>query len=88
MNAVNSEAFEMFLSAGKCDAKGREIGFTVGLRNVDGVDYAWVQKAVRVRREISDFGPYQRSKAFRSADEARRWAYATAKQRIASLNAA
>jgi hypothetical protein len=79
------EIFETTLPSGKFDSAGREIGYTVGLRD-NGVDfYAWVQNARRVKGEWKDFGVAQRSKKFGSQVEANRWAYATAKERIAKL---
>jgi hypothetical protein len=38
-----------------------------------------------VNGNFSDFGVVQRSKCFKSQEAANRWAYATAKQRIAKL---
>lgn len=84
------EIFETTLPAGKKDSAGREIGFTVGLRD-NGVDfYAWVQnarlvKGTAINGEWKDFGVSQRSKKFTSQDAARRWAYSTARDRIAKL---
>ncbi len=83
--AAFGEAFETTLRAGKKDAAGREIGFTVGL-NDNGVDFhAWVQNARVVGGEWKDFGVSQRSKRFDTQDQARNWAYSTAKERIAKL---
>ena len=80
-----NEAFETFLPSNKKDSKGRLIGYTVGLRD-DGVNfYAWVQNSRMVNGNFSDFGVVQRSKCFASQEAANRWAYATAKQRIAKL---
>ena len=89
------ESFETFVSAGKFDEKGREIGFIVGLRDNGEDFYAWVQKArrevitrngVRIAPgEARDFGPFQRSKKFASKDAARAWAYRAAHDRIAAL---
>lgn len=83
------ELFETFIGSGKFDAKGREIGWTVGLRD-NGVDFhAWVQSARRVKGgEFHDFGVAQRSKKFSSQDAARSWAYTTAKTRVTNLRAA
>ena len=79
------DTFETTLSANRVDSRGREIGFTVGLRD-NGVDfYAWVQNARKVKGEWVDFGVLQRSKHFTSNDAARDWAYSTAKARIAKL---
>lgn len=80
-----NEAFETFLPSNKKDSKGRLIGYIVGLRD-DGVNfYAWVQNSRMVNGNFSDFGVVQRSKCFASQEAANRWAYATAKQRIAKL---
>lgn len=79
------ETFETTLPSGKFDGAGREIGYTVGLRD-NGVDfYAWVQNARRTKSEWKDFGTPQRSKRFDNQAAANRWAYATAKERIAKL---
>lgn len=80
-----NEALETFLRSTKTDAKGRIIGYIVGLRD-DGVNfYAWVQNARMTNGNFYDFGVIQRSKCFTSQEAATRWAYATAKQRIAKL---
>ena len=85
MTQIMTEAFETFLSSPKKDSKGRVIGYIVGLRD-DGVNfYAWVQNARMTNGNFFDFGVIQRSKCFASQDAATRWAYATAKQRIAKL---
>lgn len=84
------EIFETTLPANKKDGKGREIGFTVGLRD-NGVDfYAWVQnarlvKGTTISGEWADFGVGQRSKKFTSAKAASSWAYGAARDRIAKL---
>lgn len=82
------EIFETFIGAGKFDSKGREIGWTVGLRD-NGADFhAWVQSARRPKNgDFHDFGVPQRSVKFDSQAAARSWAYATAKARIAKLTA-
>jgi len=80
-----NDAFETFVGSGKKDVKGREIGFTVGLRD-NGVDfYAWVQASRRVGDDFNDFGVQQRSKHFTSQAAATNWAYRTARERIAKL---
>ena len=87
MTSEFGEIFEAVLEAGKKDSKGREIGYIVGLRD-NGTDFrAWVQNARFVKGDWSDFGVIQRSKSFRSQEEATRWAYSTAKERIAKLAA-
>ena len=81
------EIFENYMRSGRCDSKGREIGYIVGLRD-DGVNfYAWVQNSRQVNGEWEDFGVRQRSKCFKSQALATRWAYATANERIAKLKA-
>lgn len=86
------EIFETTITSGKFDTAGREIGYTVGLRD-NGTDfYAWVQNARRAPKKVdgcdvwNDFGVAQRSKKFASAEAAKRWAYSTAHDRIANLN--
>lgn len=80
-----NEAFETFVPSNKKDAKGRLIGYIVGLRD-DGVNfYAWVQNARMSNGNFADFGVMQRSKCFANQESATKWAYATAKQRIAKL---
>lgn len=79
------EALESFVGSGKIDAKGREIGFTVGL-NDNGTDFAaWVQSARRTKAGFADFGVPQRSRNFATQRAATAWAYATARERIAKL---
>ena len=79
------EIFENYLPTGKVDSKGRHIGFIVGFRD-NGTDfYAWVQNSRCVKGEWVDFGVRQRSKCFPSQIVANRWAYSTAKARIANL---
>ena len=79
------EIFETHMRSGRYDSKGREIGYIVGFRD-NGADFrAYVQNARRVNGEFIEFGVQQRSKSFSSQDAARRWAYATANDRIAAL---
>jgi len=83
--ATWGEPLEAFIGSGKFDAKGREIGFTVGL-NDNGKDFAaWVQSARGTKAGFADFGVPQRARNFTSQDAATRWAYATARKRIANL---
>lgn len=85
MTTEYGEIFETFLRSGKFDDKGREIGYIVGFRD-NGADFrAYVQNARRVVDQWSEFGVRQRSKSFTSQEAANRWAYATARQRIAKL---
>lgn len=86
--AAFGEPIETFIGSGKKDSKGREIGFIVGF-NDNGEDFrAWVQAARRTAPgEFADFGTRQRSKRFASQESANRWAYATARERIANLPA-
>lgn len=79
------EIFECYMDAGELDGKGRRIGSIVGFRD-NGVDFrAYVQNARMVKREWVEFGVQQRSKSFKSKEEAKCWAYSTAKERIAKL---
>ena len=82
-----NDSFETFKGSGKFDAKGREIGFTVGFRD-NGVDfYAWVQASRRVVKthNFDDFGPRQHSRHFTSNLAATGWAWKTANERIAKV---
>ena len=78
--------FETFVPANKRDAKGRHIGFVVGLRD-NGVNfYAWVQNARYLGNgQWVEFGVQQRSRCFDSLKAANTWAYTTARERIAKL---
>jgi hypothetical protein len=76
---------EVYLRSGKCDHKGREIGYVIGLNNNGAKFAAWVQNARRVEGDWKDFGVMQRSKTFASQEEATNWAYQTAHKRIAKL---
>ena len=81
------EIFEVYMDANKLDDKGRRIGYIVGFRD-NGVDFrAYVQNARMVKRDWVEFGVQQRSKGFKSHEEAKHWAYSTAKERIAKLKA-
>jgi hypothetical protein len=82
-----NDIFENFLSTGKKDSKGRDIGYVIGLRDDGTTFFAWVQNTRRVNGEWKEFGVQQRSKAFTSQAGATHWAYATAKERIAKLAA-
>lgn len=83
--AEYGDIFETAVSSGKVDSKGREIGYLVIFRD-NGTDFrALVQNARKVKGEWKEFGVPQRSKSFSSQIEANRWAYATAKARIANL---
>jgi hypothetical protein len=80
------DTFECFLSAGKKDQKGREIGYVVGLRDNGADFYAWVQNARSTARDTwHEFGVTQRSKHFSSQSAATGWAYSTARARIAKV---
>ena len=79
------DLFENFLSTGKRDSKGREIGFIVGFRD-NGEDFrAYVQNARLVNGEWVDFGVRQRSRSFPAQKFATTWAYASARVRIAKI---
>ena len=81
------EVFENHLRSGKHDSKGREIGYIVGFRD-DGSDFrAYVQNARVVKGQFVEFGASQRSKSFTTQEQATRWAYSAAKERIAKISA-
>jgi hypothetical protein len=82
-DAEYNDMSEQFLSAGRRDSKGREIGYVVGLNNNGTKFAAWVQNTRRVKGEWKEFGVPQRAKYFDSQAEATRWAYSTARERIA-----
>lgn len=85
--AEYGEIFESHMGTNRCDDKGREIGFVVGLRD-NGTEFAaWVQNTRRVNGAWKEFGVMQRSKSFTSQAAATSWAYATAKDRIAKVRA-
>lgn len=85
MAAEFGDITESYISSGRTDSKGREIGYVVGLRD-NGTDFhAWVQNARRVNGEWKEFGVQQRSVRFDSQESATRWAYATANSRIANI---
>lgn len=80
--------FETTLDSGKKDSKGRRIGYTVAFgENANGLVYAFVQNARynEKKREWENFGVGQRGKGFKTQEEATKYAYATAKRRIAAL---
>jgi hypothetical protein len=79
------DIFETYLGSGRKDSKGREIGFLVALVD-NGIDFrALVQNARRVNGDWQEFGVRQRSKSYKSQEQATRCGYAIAHQRIASL---
>lgn len=80
-----NEAIETFLRSGKRDAKGRHIGYIVGLREMDDGVYAWVQNGRGIEGYFGDFGVIQRSRRFDTLEQASAWAYKTAKERLAKL---
>ena len=76
---------ESYIRSGRYDAKGREIGYIVGLRD-NGIQFAaWVQNARRVNGDWVEFGVRQRSKSFASQAAATKWAYDTVNQRISKI---
>jgi hypothetical protein len=76
---------ETWIGSGKFDNAKREIGYIVGT-NDNGEQYAaWVQNGRKANGKFADFGVAQRSKMFASQEQATRWAYTTAKERIAKL---
>ena len=86
MAAWNSDnIFLNYLSSGKRDPKGRMIGYVVGFNNNNDEFAAWVQNTREVKGQWIEFGVTQRSKCFGSQEQATRWAYSVAKERIAKL---
>lgn len=86
---VFNEIFEAVVPSTVRDTKGRLIGYLVGFYD-NGVDfYAYVQNARQVKRKgefvFESFGVSQRARKFASQDAATKWAYPTAKARIANL---
>lgn len=76
--------FETYITNNQKDNKGRTIGYIVALTD-NGTDFrALVQNARHVGGEWVEFGVRQRSHSFRDQDTARRWAYQTAKERLAT----
>ena len=87
MQTTYSNPIANFLTTGKKDSKGREIGYVVVFCD-NGTDFrTYVQNTRRVNDEWQEFGVQQRSKSFASQDAATLWAYKTAKERIAKVQA-
>ena len=94
METVLGETYEQFMRS-DVDSKGRVFGFIVGLRDVvkdgehygvkvkAGQCYAWVQRGLEIKQGFEGFGATQRSKLFGTKEDAKRWAYGTAKERCA-----
>lgn len=81
------EIFKNFIGTGVVDTKGREIGFAVVFRD-NGTDFrAYVQNTRLIAGEWEEFGVLQKSKSFNSQAAATRWAYSTAKERAAKVQA-
>ena len=79
------EIYQAFIGSKKIDRKGREIGFAVTFRD-NGSDFrCYVQSARRVAGEWQEFGVPQRSRSFASQQDATRWGYATASDRLAKV---
>jgi hypothetical protein len=77
------EIIMTFLSSGKFDHKGREIGYAVVFRD-NGTDFrCYVQNTRKVNGEWVEFGVPQRSRSFESQEVATNWGYKTAKERLA-----
>lgn len=82
--AEYSDIFETAVTNNQKDNKGRVIGYIVRLVN-NGTDFrALVQNARLVKGEWEEFGVRQASRSFTGQDTARRWAYQTAKERLAT----
>ena len=77
--------FETDLVSKKLDNRGRRIAYKVIFRE-DGFGIgAKVQKAVQQGDDFIEWGSTQAFKYFKSLDDARYWAYKTAKERVAKL---
>jgi hypothetical protein len=86
MTTWNSDnIFLNYLSSGKRDPKGRMIGYVVGFNNNSNEFAAWVQNTRQIKGNWIEFGVTQRAKYFASQVQATRWAYNTARERIAKL---
>lgn len=81
------EIFKSFIGTGVADTKGRQIGFAVVFRD-NGTDFrAYVQNTRLINGEWEEFGVLQKSKSFSSQAAATNWAYRTAKERAAKVQA-
>lgn len=76
---------ETWIGSGKFDRANREIGYIVGFSDNGAEFAAWVQNGRKEKGNFADFGVRQRSKMFSSQEQATRWAYSTAKQRLAKI---
>lgn len=84
MNDFNNH-FETWIGSGKFDRENREIGYIIGFNDNGEQFAAWVQNGRKSKGKFSDFGVRQRSKLFSSQEQAAKWAYSTAKQRLANI---
>ena len=74
-----------FLSSGKFDYKGREVGYAVVFRD-NGTDFrCYVQNTRRANGEWAEFGVPQRSRSFDSQEAATNWGFRTARERLAKV---
>lgn len=73
--------FEVFLSAGVKDGAGREVGFTIGLRDNGYQFLAWVQNSRRDNGYFYDFGEQEKAREFVSQSGAIEWAFSSARSR-------
>lgn len=84
MNAVFGEKYEQF-NRSDVDAKGRVFGFIVELQDnlTTGECIARVQRGIQTKDSFKKFGALQPKKVFKNKEDAKRWAYGTAKERAA-----
>lgn len=89
-NWSDDNIFQAWNGSRRLDDKGREIGYIVGMNDsLDGKQFAaWVQKGRRDIKtgEFFEFGPHQRAKYFETKQEAKAWAYATCRERLAAVS--
>jgi len=82
------EITQLYMNSDTRDSKGRQVGFIIVFRD-NGEDFrAYVQNARRVNNEWEEFGVRQPSKSFQDQPTATLWAFETARQRVAKLQAA
>lgn len=85
MNEIFGEKYAFFQRS-DVDQKGRVFGFIVELQEnlTTGECIARVQRGIQTKDSFKKFGASQPKKVFKNKEEAKRWAYSTAKQRAAS----
>ena len=88
MNQQYGDITQIWMGAAINDSKGREIGWTIGLRD-NGSEYAaWVQASRKTGAcKFADFGPCQASRSFDTQEQATAWTFGEAKERVAKARA-